>query len=185
MPKIRKSRRQDRFNSSKTKFSRETYDSFDFGNSLNSYNDSTLYFTNFVKSKENELYKKLEEYIKESKYDDYSFFDNDFEPMDEIKYTEPAAKRLLEIINKGYHHNYSPKDLQNIFKVKHKDKDKKRFQFYIHNDSGNLKIILIDFFHLGIVADYHKDGKVIRMTKEKIYEKEKNNNWNLSNLKNI
>ncbi len=183
MPKIRKSRRQNRFNSNKTKFSKEEYDSFDFGNSLNSFNDPNLFFTNFVKTSENELYKKLEEYVKDASADNYDFFDDDFEPMDEITYTEPAAKRLLDIINIGYRHKYTKKDLQNIFKVKHRDK--KRFQFYIYNNNSKLKIILIDFFHLGIVADLNIDGKIIRMKKEIIYEKEKNNSWNLNNLKSI
>lgn len=180
MPKIRKSRRQNRFNSKKRKFSKETYDSFSFGNSLNSFKNDNLKFTNFVKPKENELYKKLEEYVLSSQNDDYDFFDTDFEPMDDITYTEPAVKRLLEIINYGYHHNYSPKDLPKIFKVKYKEKV--RFQFYIFNNKGHLKIILIDFFHLGIVANLIINGKPKKMTKEKIYEKEKDNKWNINNI---
>lgn len=179
MPKITKTSRYNRFH--KPYYVKNSYDIFSFNGSLKSYNNSNLFFTNFVKSRENESYKKLEQYLENIKYNDFSFLEDDFSPLDEVKYTEPAAKRLLEIINKGYNYNYDSGDLKDIFEIK--NKEKKKFHFFIHKDNNTLNVIMIDFFHLGLNAYLNlPNGSKKLIKNEEIYNKEKNNKWDLNNL---
>ncbi len=60
---IAKTSRIDRFKNPIT--IKEEYKTFDFAKSLKSFNNNGLMFTNFVKTNQNENYKRLEEiYIK-------------------------------------------------------------------------------------------------------------------------
>ena len=180
MPKIVKTKRVDRFH--KPRYSKDGFDSFSFGKSLKSFCDDDLMFTNFVKSAKNENYCRLEDIVINSLYENYSFIEQDFQPMDDVKYTYKTADRLLDIINKGYKHKYKKEDLKNIFKIKHKDNEK--FQLFLYKSRGNLTVILIDFFHLAIPSDkYLKTGKV-KLDIQKCYNKQSENEWNIKNITN-
>lgn len=176
---IVKTKRFDRFN--KPKYQKNNYKSFVFGKSLKSINLPDLFFTNYVKSENNECYKMLEGYVIQVMDGNFDFFEDDFEPLDEIKYTEPAATRLLKILHKGYKLKYDKKDLIHIHKVK--SKYNKKFQLFIKESRNNLTVILIDFFHLGIIASYQlPNGKTKKMKKEEMYNKEKYNKYDLINI---
>lgn len=178
MPKICKTARYNRFQ--KSKIQKNTYDEFSFSKSLKSYKDEELFFTNFVKTKNNECYQKIERYLDQCSLGDYNFLEDEFLPLDEIYYTEPSGKRLLAIINKGYHHHFKPDDLKNIFEIKHKMK--KGFHFFLYVKGNKIEVLMIDFFHLGIEAYLWINGKPKKMHKEDIYHKECNNDWDLNNL---
>lgn len=179
MPRIFKTSRHNRF--SNPTYQKNEYSSFNFGKSLKSYKDDVLFFTNFVKSKNNECYKKIEEYLSMCTNGDYSFLEKDFFPLDDIKYTEPSAKRLLDIFNKGYQHKYKAYDLKRIFELK--SRLNKKFHFFIIQNETSLEVILIDFFHLGLNGDLIVNGNRKKISNEQIFKKECNNEWNLSNLK--
>lgn len=178
MSKIVKTKRTDRFN--KAKYNRDEYSSFSFGKSLQSYSSDELKFTNYVRSKNNKNYCRLEEIVIRSLYIDYSFLEQDFEPMDEVHYTYQTADRLLSIINKGYKHKYGEGDLKKIYKMKHKEDEK--FQIYLYVSRKNLTAILIDFFHLAIPSDKYTKNGTIKLNLDKLYNKQALNDWNINHI---
>ncbi len=178
MPKISVTARKNRFGN----YTDETheYENFTFEGSLKSFQDDLLFFTNFVKTKNNQSYLLVEKYLKDCNQKNFSFLKKDFSPLLDIKYTEPAAKRLLEIMNKGYNHNFKPKDLQQIFELKHKNQEK--FRIFIFNHHQMLQVILIDFFHLGINADKIINGHRKKIHLKDAYNKVKDNHFDLQEL---
>lgn len=179
MQKIIKTKRIDRFQ--KEKYEEDVYSSFKFGKALKSYSNDELMFSNYVNTKNNESYKLLEIYVLQSMDDDYSFIKDEFEALDEVKYTYKNAERLLKIINKGYGHKYTINDLKYIFKMKNIRNPK--FQFYVFKSKKNLTLILIDFFHLALPSDlYFKNGDVKKMKLDSCYNKVSTYKWDIKNI---
>lgn len=179
MSKIVSTKRTSRF--SNPEYKRVEFNSFSFGKSLKSYKSDDLCFTNWVKSKENQCYILLENYVISTLDDSYLFLIEDFYPLDEIKYTYNTADRILNIINKGYGHKYKKNDLTKMYKIKSKINSK--FQFYIYESRSNLTVLLIDFFHLVIPTDIYKaNGDIIKTELSKLYNKQAQNKWNINNI---
>lgn len=181
MPIFNKTTRYNRFNQPKTIKVNDSYTALSFTNSLKSYKSNELFFTNFVKTENNQCYLWIKKYLNDAKSKNFSFIEREFGFLEDIKYTEPSAKRLLEIINKGYNHRYKPNDLKNIFELKHNEN--KKFHLFIYKNRDILNVILIDFFHLGLNADLILfNGSRKKITNKEIFNKQELNSWDLSNL---
>lgn len=179
MSKIVKTKRTKRF--SNPEYQRVQFNSFSFGKSLKSYNNKELLFTNYVNSEKNENYLRLKKIFEKFNKNDYSFLTESFLELDEVIYTYKTADRLLDIINKGYGRFYTKKDLKRIYKIK--NKENKKFQLFLDVNNNNATVILIDLFHLAISADITKsNGIVIKTDLNKLYNKQSNNKWNISNI---
>lgn len=145
--------RKNRFTDN-TLFIPKEYNSFCFNGNLKSDNFGDLNFTNFVNSKEKKKYKDLKmlciELLNCTNALEKHFI------ADEVK-TSSTAKiaRLNNIISRV---NKEEINIQNQI-LKFKNREDPEIQLYIQNDDGELKVLLIDLYHLGIEAFNLKIGK--------------------------
>lgn len=164
---------------SKNSFSISSIKSFNFEFGLKSNNLPNLYFTNFASSQDEEVYNLVLDYYISYLNNDYSFLDSDFE-MDEL---DPGyrAERLFDIIEAIHKIKYGKKDCEHILKMNNTKNPE--LHFFITRNKNNLKMLLIDLYHLGIYARiYGKSGKSILIPIEKKYRRHKKNDINLSEL---
>ncbi len=108
---------------------------------------------------------------------DYSFLDDFI--GDEIL-NDYKADRLLKIISKVQRTKYSSNDLRKIFKFKYINDAK--LHFYIKESRGNLSLLLIDLYHMGIYGENIVNHKVRTIPMEKIYKKYKSNKCMLDDI---
>lgn len=156
------------------------FNRFDFERGLKSVDLKEFWFINKASSQKEEVYDMLlNMYIK--------CLDNDFSFLDDFGGEELLldykAERLLNIINKVQKSKYKTKDLKNIYKFK--NQQNKELHLYIKESRGNLSLLLIDLYHMGIYGDKIVDDKAITIPMEKIYKRHKNNMCMLDDMKNI
>lgn len=173
--------RKDRFRETGPKFDTVSITKIDIGNSFDSINLEEEFFTNFASSKDQKVYKLVEDF--------YKIYINNEDPFkdycaDEIYYKEKVIDRLINIINEVNDEQYEKKDLPYIFKMKNKSYPK--LHLYITVNNNFAKIILIDLFHIGIPGDKYSKGKFIKSVSlkdvTKIYDKLKKNSYDLNNI---
>lgn len=135
-------------------FTSKEYDSFCFNGNLKSDHYPDLKFTNFVNSREKKIYKELRE-ICVKLITSVNALEHYF-IADEIKLSgNSKINRLYQIMTRVNKKEIGSKNCI----LKFKNKEEPQMQFYIQNDSGKLKVILIDLYHLGIEAKNWKIGK--------------------------
>lgn len=139
-------------------------------------------FTNFVSSSsDGDLeQKKCLHDLKNKFVKDFDVFESGFEIIELIGEND-NLKRLLRIINHYPSNNFSTW----VGIIKCKNKRCTGFQLYLYIKDKTLNIILIDLYHLGLTADNHKNGQLIRNDANsiaKIYKKRKNRNYCISNI---
>lgn len=173
--------RKNRFKETGSKFESVSISKVDIGSSFNSINCSEQFYTNYVNTSEQKVYKimsTLYDKIKDNKsvFNDYFF--------DELYYKEKTIDRLLMIINKSNKEKYEKKDLTIIYKLKHNKEPK--IHLYISIENNIAKILLIDLYHLSIPADLYSNGRLIkRITLNdltNLYNKVSEYNYNLNNI---
>lgn len=151
---------------------------FDFESGLISKNDEVNQFINYLKYNNELGYEIIEEYYLKYLYNDYSFL-NEFElyeltPGDRVD-------RLLSIIKNVQKIKYKEKDLPYILKL-NSMRDPK-IHFFIRRNKKNLKLILIDIYHLGIFGTHYINKKPQKTSIEKIYKRHKENKIDLADFK--
>lgn len=160
------------------RFSEVEYNKIELVNNY-SVKDDKLYFTNFLSDTGHntikEKFKKVYNDIIVSPKNIDSYFEGT-----EL-YSGVSNKRLANIMNL-YNMNLIEEDILNI--LKYKSRDDKGFQLFITKDNNVLKIILIDFFHLGIPSEYQilKSGQKIKSNPQRLYQKNSDNKYCLSQL---
>lgn len=173
--------RRNRFKETDSKFESVSISKVDIGSSFNSINYSEQFYSNYVNTSEQKVYKimsTLYDKIKDNKsvFNDYFF--------DELYYKEKTIDRLLMIINKSNNEKYEKKDLTIIYKLKHNKEPK--IHLYISIENNIAKILLIDLYHLSIPADLYSNGRLIkRITLNdltNLYNKVSEYNYNLNNI---
>lgn len=164
---------------SKNKFGISSIKTFDFEFGLKSKNLPDCNFTNFANSQDEEVYNLVMDYYISYLNNDYSFLDSDFE-MDEL---DPGyrAERLFDIIAAIQRIKYQKKDCRHILKMNNNKNPE--LHFFIRRNKNNLKMLLIDLYHLGIYSRlYGKKGKAILVPIEKKYKRYRKNDIDLSEL---
>ncbi len=174
--------RRNRFKETGPKFDDISINQIDIGNSFESMNNSPLLYTNYAKSSEQKIYNIVKNIYSKIFNNEINVFDE--YQSDELYYKSDTIDRLLNIINKSNNSSYTKNDLQNIYKLKHKDKPK--IHLYIKIDNGSVLILLIDLFHLSLPADVYVNGKLAKRSGLKdlsnVYSKHKDNTFNLNNI---
>ena len=156
----------------------EDIENFDFESGLISKNDEANQFINYLKYNNETGYELIEEYYLKYLYNDYSFL-NEFE-LHELTRGD-RVDRLLNIIKNVQKIKYKEKDLQYILKL-NCVRDPK-IHFFIRKNKKNLKLILIDIYHLGIFGTHYINGKPQKTSIEKIYKRYKDNKIDLADFK--
>lgn len=174
---------QNKFNNSrftKTILDSSNINRIDFERGLISKNIKDFKFVNYANSQDEVVYSIVTDYYIRYLEKDYSFID-EFE-MDELK-KGYRVDRLLSIINFVQKSKYSTKDCQYILKMKHNEE--KPLHFYFRKNKNNLSLLLIDLYHLGIYGSLFKNGKEIVVPIEKIYKRNKFNDVDLAQIKEL
>lgn len=91
--------------------------------------------------------------------------------------------RLLNILQEIQGRKYSEKDCPYILKL-NSLKDAK-LHFYLWKSRNNLKLILIDLYHLGIFGRRYICGKENFINIERLYRHHRKNNCDLAEIKEI
>jgi hypothetical protein len=173
--------RRNRFKETGSKFESVSISKVDVGSSFNSINYSEQFYTNYVNTSEQKVYKIMNTLYDKIKDNNLVFNDYFF---DELYYKEKTIDRLLMIINESNNETYKKKDLPIIYKLKHNKEPK--IHLYISIKNNIVKILLIDLYHLSIPADLYSNGKLTkRITLNDLptlYNKVSNYNYNLNNI---
>lgn len=121
------------------------------------------YFTNYTTSYINKLNQRFFEI-----YDNVIIKGKNIENYcegEELNGNGLNTKRLLNILNSYPGINETNSTLPNIIKYKNRQKDLRGLQFYLKENktTGNIDIILIDLYHLGLPAQRHRlrNGNII------------------------
>ena len=174
--------RKGRFNETGSKFESVSISKIKFENSLNSINYEEQFYINYANSKEQKVYKIIQEL-----YNEISNGNNNIlrkYTFDEIYYKEKVVDRIISIINKSSNLEYSKSDLPYIYKLKNNIESKVHIYIIVNNSLA--KILLIDLYHLSIPADIYSNGKLVKRVSlddlKEMYVKLKNNKCNLNNI---
>lgn len=168
--------RFNRFNG-KTRFENIAYDNFNFESGLISVDLPKHWFINKAFDEKEKVYDYILDMYLSYLEEDFSFM-NDF-LGDEIIW-DYKAERLLEIIKEVQHRKYKVGDLKTILKFNNTLYPE--LHFFIKKSRKNLKILLIDLYHMGIYGDLIENKKAKRITMQKLYKKYKNNTYNLNEI---
>lgn len=176
----------DKFNNSRfqrNQFERpqkyEEYNITDFSFGLKSKNIKSQHFTNFAKSYDDDAYDSVLQYYIQYLEQDYSFID-DFEFDEDGIDKGYRVDRLFEIIKEIQKIKYTNKDCRYILKMK--NIYNKELHLYFSYHGNNLKLILVDLYHLGIYGDRKIDGKSKPINIERLYKHHRNNDCNLADI---
>ena len=131
---------------------------FEFG--LISKDIEKYHFINYADSQDDEAYNYILDYYVSYLSGDYSFI-NYFDFDDEGISPGYRADRLFGIIKEIQKIKYTNKDCKHILNL----------FFSYHND--NLKLILVDLYHLGIYGTRYIDGKINEISIERKYKHHK------------
>lgn len=157
------------------RFRKEYVNGFSFNNMLKSDNFEELQFTNFVKSENTNKYNDLKE-ICNKVANNYYELDKLFSADEiDINIDIPKLNRVFNILEKANENSIDRKKLI----LKYKNKKDKEIQFYIMNENGNYKLMLVDLYHLVIEATNVKTG---RKDLKGIYKFHKNYSYNINNI---
>ena len=174
--------RRGRFKETGSKFESVSITTINFENSLNSIDCEDEFYTNYASSKEQKVYKIIENLFTEILNGNNDILKK--YTFDELYYREKVVDRLINIINIFCGDEYSTNDLPYIFKLKNK-KDPK-IHLYITVNDNVAEILLIDLYHLSIPADIYSNGRLIQRISfrdlPKMYNKYKKNKYNLNNI---
>ena len=173
--------RRNRFSETNTRFDFIPITNIDFGNSLNSFKDKDNFFTNYVNTPDKKIYQYVQQLY--DKYVNNENFLNNF-ISDELYYNRTVADRLICIINLSCSTKYTKDDLKYIYKLK--SASDKNLHIYIKVSRGNVKMLLIDLYHLSLPADLIKNNIVVRRGSieelKRKYLKYESCNYNLNNI---
>ena len=152
----------------------KSYSCIQLKKNLKSINLKEQKFTNFAKSMGSKKYKIVKEIWE--KYNNKSDITNQYMEADEMINEKNKIDRLEKIISENIGRELTKSEMiNNIFKFKHKED--KEIQFYFYYNGKTLNLVLVDLFHLGIVA--MKNGKYIYNSQ---YLNNKDNKCCLSNI---
>ncbi len=163
-----------------TRFENIPFNKFDFESGLISVDLPKHSFINKASSEKEEIYDCVVDMYLSYLENDFSFI-NGFQG-DEIL-LDFKAERLLDIIKEVQHQKYKIKDLETI--IKFNNINYPQLHFFIKKSRNNLKVLLIDLYHMGIYGDLIEDGKAKKITMQKLYKKYKNNEYYLDDIKKI
>ncbi len=174
--------RRSRFKETGSKFESFSITSIDLGSSFNSCNLKDEFYTNYANTKQQKVYKVIEDLyykIKNKRNDLFSDY-----IFDELYYNGKVIDRLLRIINKFNTINYNLSDLPNIYKLKNNVVPKVHLYVQIINNS--VLFLLIDLYHLSIPADLFSNNKLVRRGSlselKNVYNKFQYYSYNLNNI---
>ena len=174
--------RKNRFKETGSKFEPVSIESITIGKSLNSINLEKEFFTNYVNTPNQKVYKIIEEFYK--KY--INNIDTIFKDYisDDLYDNGKPINRLITLINETNGSNYSRKDLPSIYKLKNIKEPK--IHLYIKIINKSIVILLIDLYHLSIPADIYLNHQLTKKITLKdlsiLYNKYKNYNYNLNHI---
>ncbi len=174
--------RKNRFKETGAKFVSVPFNSIAIGNSFNSINIVEEYYTNYVNTSNQKVYKIISDfYLKYSKNENNLFGDYLF---DELYYNGNNIERLIRIINRSNNTKFDKGSLTTIYKLKNKKEPK--IHFYVQIVNNSMSILLIDLYHLSIPGDIYQKGKIVKKILlgdlPVIYNKYKNYTYNLNNV---
>lgn len=176
----------NKFNNSKFQNNRfekqyryEDYNITDFSFGLKSKNIPEHHFTNFAKDYEDKAYNMVLQYYIQYLEHDFSFID-DFEFEEDSLNKGYRVDRLFEIIRQIQKIKYTNKDCRYILKMK--NIYNKELHLYFSYHGNNLKLILVDLYHLGIYGERIIDGKLKPINIERLYKHHKYNNFDLADI---
>jgi hypothetical protein len=158
----------------KSRFQQKYFKNINYGNALHSINEKQFTFTNFVENTGDERFKNLRKIY--SSNDPIQILLTEFEEKPVYDYGEEDKKtvtRLFNIFTKsgsGFFFFSNCKDI-----LRYKNKQDKGYQLYFKKDNDTLRLLLVDMYHLGIVAVDKKTYKLDYKEKyNNIYRKYKN-----------
>lgn len=173
---------KSRFN--RTRFDNDIINKFNFESGLISKKIEDLHFTNYAVDTNDEAYNYVLSYYINYLDNDYSFINTDFN-MDEAEGLNINYRtlRLLDILSKVQNQKYSKKDCKYILKLN--STKCSELHFYFRKNKNNLKLILIDLYHLGIYGTRYIEHKERIIDIERLYRHHKNNNCDLADIKKL
>ncbi len=149
-------------------------DKFNFDDALKSVNIPIWSFTNYFKNRKDVMFKFTKrEYSK--LLNGTADLDNEYE-FKTLEFNGSInLQKYLDIYSETI--GYTITQLPIIYRFK--NINNANLQFYVSSENKKIKVIFIDIYHLGILANDSETGK----SSFENYEQNKNNNYCLSNLK--
>lgn len=167
----------------RTVFNEEEIDNFDFESGLISKNIKEYKFTNYAQSMNDDVYNYVLDYYISYLNDDFSFISRDFNMDEEELKPNYKILRLLNILKAVQGRKYNETDCPYILKLN--SLKNAQLHFYLWKSRRNLKLILIDLYHLGIYGRRYINGKENFINIERLYRHHRKNNCDLAEIKEI